>query len=101
MSATTQNLRQRHGIAAYAAAQTEAIRTSERRAMRAAEQEWRADPKPRLAVVRPPRPSRLDRLAAALWRAHDRSLPVWIVLAVLIGAVDGAIAAVYFGWWTP
>jgi hypothetical protein len=101
MSAPTQNLRQRHGIAAYSAAQADAIFHSERRSLRVREQEWRADPKPMLALVKPPLPSRLDRLVDALWRAHDSMRPVWILFAVLIGAADGALLALYFGWWTP
>lgn len=101
MSATTQTLRQRHGIGAYHAARAEAIRTSERRALRVAEQEWRAQPRLRLAAAPTPRPSRLDRTLAALWHAHDHMRAVWVLLAGIVIAADVVLAALYLGAWQP
>lgn len=54
-----------------------------------------------LEAVPTPAPSRSDRAVAALWRMHDRSLSIWLALALAVLAVDAALLAGAIGWWQP
>ncbi|HET6807219.1 MAG TPA: hypothetical protein VFH59_17420 [Frateuria sp.] len=93
--------RQRKGFIAYNAARAEAIRTSERHAMRAAEQEWRAQPLPVVIHRTRARTTLWQRLRAALVAEFGRRWWLALIGAALYfvsGTAAGvAVALAYMG----
>ena len=99
MSATVQTIRHRGDLRAYNAARAEAIRTSERHAMRAAEQEWRAQTRP-VAIHRTrPRTTTWQRLRASLVAEFGRRWWLALIGAALYfasGTAAGVVVVVAY-----
>lgn len=100
----TPTLRQRMGLRTYNAARAEAIRTSERRAMRAAEQEWRAQPRPVVIHRTRARTTAWQRLRAALVAEYGRRWWLALIGAALYfttGTAAGAAVILAYAWPQP
>lgn len=99
------NLRQRKSLSAYNEAHRAAIYHSERQALRTAEREWRAEPRPLRIHRTRARMTWWQRLRASFIAEFGRRWLLTMIGTALYFACGTASAAVVIavaaGWWQP